>query len=229
MSPRGSNPSTAGAGFALASLIPEAFMLKRRAPLALAVAALLLFSACAPASAGILDRARKIGAAFGGDTAVVLGTALTPPIRVAPNSDETEVWVFSTTLGHTLERVRFAATDLARVVREVDAGATIVVLAAAPARTDGAILASRWRSVIEGNPLRADFLRANRHRILVFALRNDPATLQHIYAGNMGELRQVAQDLAKAQDALLRLGIAADGNVRNDRIEAGDIDLPPHP
>ena len=138
------------------------------------------------------------------DREVLVGTALTPPIRLSQESLETEVWVFSTVLGKSVSRVRFGASDLAKVSETIKTGSTIAVYQADVLVIDGeaVMVASRWKSTVDSNPLRAEFLIRYRAQILSYALRARPLELHHIYASDLGELRQLQDDIEQVRITL---------------------------
>jgi len=184
------------------------------------VAAVLLFllalsTIATPAHAGILDRLKAVGHAVAGDLNSVAGTVMTEPKAVG-DGGASEVLVFSTTIGDPITWVRFSPADRQKVQKTVKAGSTLTVLASNPATVAGGfkvLEAVRWRSEVEGNPLRRDFVLRYRWPILVYAMRDQPEVLQHFFSdGFPSDFYALAQQLPKVAAALRGLGVSvADG------------------
>ncbi len=134
----------------------------------------------------------------------VRGTVLTEPQRLEASSLESEVWVFSTTLGKALYRVRFEASDLARASREVYPGASIQVTRSYAVVSDGiqVIIASEWSAKKPRDETQAEFLRTYRWQILAYGLRFSPDLLRKTFTGNEFVLQQIAEDLATLQKTI---------------------------
>jgi hypothetical protein len=160
-----------------------------------------------PACAGGLDLRQRVAGLLTQE--LLVGTALTDPIPIAPDSLEADCFVFSTTLGKRLTRVRFSASDARRAVADVQAGATVAIYRADTLVVDGqpVLVAAAWKARPEGNPLRAAFLAEHRVEILAWAYRRDPATLRFLFGDHMAQLRQLADELASLQTTLHALGI----------------------
>ena len=166
-----------------------------------AIAFLLLvgLASAAAEAQGITSRIKGLWA-----SPQLVGTAMTTPRRLAPDSLESEVWVFSTTLGRELYRVRFVSSDLARANEQITVGCTLRVWKADSIVVDGlqVFVANTWKAKASKNTDQTEFMRAYRSQILAYGLRGSPKLLAEAFEGNEFVLAQLSEELAVLQKTI---------------------------
>lgn len=172
----------------------------RKTMVALILLSLALAGAGPSSAMNLFERAKSV---FRGPD--VEGVVLTDPRRLSGDTLESEVWVFSTTLGRALYLVRFESGALAKVTKTVFPGSRLRVTRSYAVVQDGmqVIVASDWKSRKPKDDTQAEFVATYRNQILAYGLRFSPDLLAKAFSGeNKLVLQQLSDDLAQLQKVI---------------------------